>query len=204
MNETDRLKRWRLVLGNEPASCLNVTLSADEARMDEALESIYDDEVRKGGLGGSNPRVSRWLGDIRRYFSTEVVQVMQKDAIERLDLKRLLLEPEFLTQAEPDIHLVSTLISLNRIIPEKTRETARIVVRKLVDELLKKSGVAVSGRQVMTPAEIKVGDVMLVLRHFFSGLEDELARFGGDPGRSVSRNPYPGSNGGELTNFLGG
>lgn len=138
MNETERLKRWRLVLGKEPATCLDVSLSADESRMDEALESIYDENSRKGGLGGSNPRVSRWLGDIRRYFPTEIVQVMQKDAIERLDLKRLLLEPEFLTQAEPDVHLVSTLISLNRIIPEKTRETARMVVRKLVDELLRK------------------------------------------------------------------
>lgn len=136
--ETERLKRWRLVLGKEPAACLDVSLSADESRMDDALESIYDETSRKGGLGGSNPRVSRWLGDIRRYFPTEIVQVMQKDAIERLDLKRLLLEPEFLTQAEPDVHLVSTLISLNRIIPEKTRETARMVVRKLVDELLRK------------------------------------------------------------------
>ena len=138
MNDTERLKRWRLVLGKEPAASLGVSLSADESRMDDALEAIYDENSRKGGLGGSNPQVSRWLGDIRRYFPAGIVQVMQKDAIERLDLKRLLLEPEFLSQAEPDVHLVSTLISLNRMIPEKTRETARMVVRKLVDELLKK------------------------------------------------------------------
>ena len=106
--------------------------------MDETLEALYDAGQQRGGLGGSNPKVARWLGDIRRYFPTEVVQVMQKDAIERLDLKQLLLEPEILQQAEPDIHLVSTLISLNRIIPEKTRETARMVVRKLVDQLMRK------------------------------------------------------------------
>jgi len=140
MNETERLRRWRLVLGKEPAASLDVTLSKEETRMDEALESLYDAGGQRGGLGGSNPNVSRWLGDIRRYFPTEVVQVMQKDAIERLDLKRLLLEPEILSQAEPDIHLVSTLISMNRVIPEKTRETARMVVRKLVDQLLKKLG----------------------------------------------------------------
>ena len=138
MTDPERLRRWRLVLGSEPAGCLGVSLSAEDGRMDEALEALYDAGQKKGGLGGSNPKVARWLGDIRRYFPSEVVQVMQKDAIERLDLKQLLLEPEVLTQAEPDVHLVSTLISLNRIIPEKTRETARMVVRKLVDQLLRK------------------------------------------------------------------
>lgn len=138
MTDSERLRRWRLVLGSEPAGCLGVSLSAEDGRMDEALEALYDAGQQKGGLGGSNPKVARWLGDIRRYFPSEVVQVMQKDAIERLDLKQLLLEPEVLTQAEPDVHLVSTLISLNRIIPEKTRETARMVVRKLVDQLLRK------------------------------------------------------------------
>lgn len=138
MTDPERLRRWRLVLGSEPAGCLGVSLSAEDGRMDEALEALYDAGQQRGGLGGSNPKVARWLGDIRRYFPSEVVQVMQKDAIERLDLKQLLLEPEVLTQAEPDVHLVSTLISLNRIIPEKTRETARMVVRKLVDQLLRK------------------------------------------------------------------
>lgn len=136
--DPERLRRWRLVLGSEPAASLGVSLSAEDGRMDEALEALYDAAQQRGGLGGSNPKVARWLGDIRRYFPSEVVQVMQKDAIERLDLKQLLLEPEVLTQAEPDVHLVSTLISLNRIIPEKTRETARMVVRKLVDQLLRK------------------------------------------------------------------
>jgi hypothetical protein len=138
MNDSEQLRRWRLVLGSEPAAGLGVSLSSEDTRMDETLEALYDAGQQRGGLGGSNPKVARWLGDIRRYFPTEVIQVMQKDAIERLDLKQLLLEPEILQQAEPDIHLVSTLISLNRIIPEKTRETARMVVRKLVDQLMRK------------------------------------------------------------------
>lgn len=63
---------------------------------------------------------------------------MQKDAIERLNVQQLLLEPELLQQAEPDVHLVGTLLSLNRVMPEKTRDTARTVVRRLVDQLLRK------------------------------------------------------------------
>lgn len=142
MNDTERRRRWRLVLGAAPAGSLEIELTPEEQRMDETLESLYDagggGAGPKGGLGGSNPKVARWLGDIRRYFPSDVVQVMQKDAIERLNLKQLLLEPEVLSLAEPDVHLVSTLISLNRMIPEKTRETARGVVRRLVDQLLGK------------------------------------------------------------------
>lgn len=138
MNDPETLRRWRLVLGSEPAANLNVSLSADDARMDEALEALYDSGKLRGGLGGSNPKVARWLGDIRHYFPGEIVQVMQKDAIERLNLKQLLLEPEVLAQAEPDVHLVGTLMSLNRVIPEKTRETARGVVRRLVQKLMAK------------------------------------------------------------------
>jgi Mg-chelatase subunit ChlD len=36
---------------------------------------------------------------------------------------------------EPDVHLVATLLSLSRVIPSKTKETARQVVRKVVQEV---------------------------------------------------------------------
>src|SRR5256885_1990014 len=82
--------------------------------------------------GGSAPNVARWLGDIRTYFPSTVVQVMQADAIERLNLTRLLLEPEMLEAVEPDVHLVGTLLSLNGVMPESTKQAARQVVAKVV------------------------------------------------------------------------
>ena len=107
--------------------------------MDETLEALYGGEAdRKGGLGKSTPVVNRWLGDIRKYFPTPMVQVMQRDALERLDLNRMLLEPELLESLQPDIHLVTTLLSLNKALPDQTRETARQVVKKVVEELEKK------------------------------------------------------------------
>src|SRR5512132_4122207 len=114
MSVDERLRRWRLLLG-EPAAAALPTLSAEDARMDGVLAALYDPE-RTGGLGGSAPNVARWLGDIRTYFPTSVVQVMQKDALERLNLRRMLFEPELLEAIEPDIHLASTIISLNRVI----------------------------------------------------------------------------------------
>ena len=136
----DRLTRWRLVLGGNDADGLSgaggeaVSLSAEDERRDGALEALYDSE-RRGGLGGSAPRVSRWLGDIRTYFPSSVVQVMQGDAMERLGLRRMLLEPEMMRAVQPDVGLVSTLIGLGRVIPEHSRETARAVVRQVTDEL---------------------------------------------------------------------
>ena len=141
--DEERLKRWRLLLGGEAAEATGVTLGGDEARMDRALEALYGSagghDVRPGrrsaGLGASAPQVARWLGDIRSHFPATVVQVMQQDAIERLDLTRLLLEPEMLEAVEPDVHLVGTLLSLNRVMPDRARESARTVVRTVVREL---------------------------------------------------------------------
>ncbi|MEM9006161.1 MAG: VWA domain-containing protein, partial [Cyanobacteria bacterium P01_F01_bin.86] len=110
-----------------------------ERATDQALAALYgDSDQRGGGLGRSAPNVARWLGDIRSYFPSSVVRVMQQDALERLNLHQMLLEPEMLAAVEADVHLVANLMSLNRVIPEKTKETARLVVRQVVDELLRK------------------------------------------------------------------
>ncbi|WP_030750061.1 VWA domain-containing protein [Streptomyces griseus] len=138
----ERLRRWRLVLGGAAAEGTGRALSGADAAMDAALAALYDGGEerdggggRRGGLGGSAPSVARWLGDIRTYFPASVVQVMQRDAIDRLGLATLLLEPETLEAVEPDVHLVGTLLSLNQALPETTRETARAVVRKVVADL---------------------------------------------------------------------
>ncbi len=129
-----RLKRWRLILGSDEADSLGVALSGADGAMDRALSALYNSD-RSGGLGSSSPNVARWLGDIRTYFPSSVVRVMQQDALERLDLKQMLLEPEMLEAVEPDVHLVATLLSLKSVMPNKTKDTARLVVRKVVEEL---------------------------------------------------------------------
>ena len=136
---TDMNKRWRLILGDCNPDA-GICLSASEERMDKALSALYDNDGnrRKGGLGASAPKVSKWLGDIREFFPQSVVQVMQKDAVERLNLTQLLTEKEMLETVVPDVHLVATLMSLSRSIPEKNKELARQVVRQVVDELLKR------------------------------------------------------------------
>ncbi|MEU3431259.1 VWA domain-containing protein [Streptomyces gardneri] len=145
--DDERLRRWRLVLGGGDADGTGRALTGTDAAMDRALAELYGraprgadgrGRDRSGGLGGSAPSAARWLGDIRTYFPSSVVQVMQRDAIDRLGLAALLLEPEMLEAVEADVHLVGTLLSLDKAMPETTRETARAVVRKVVDDLEKR------------------------------------------------------------------
>ena len=140
-----RLRRWRMVLGSEAdASCGHLIGAA--AEMDQALAALYEadgpgglqSKDRRGGRGGSAPSVARWLGDIRKYFPSSVVQVMQRDALERLNMRDMLLQPEMLRSAQPDVHLVANLMALSRVIPAGTKDTARMVVRSVVDALMKR------------------------------------------------------------------
>ncbi|UBU10520.1 VWA domain-containing protein [Nonomuraea gerenzanensis] len=166
----ERLRRWRLVLGGGSADGTGCGLEGVDARMDAALAAVYDEggdgDRRQGGLGASAPRVARWLGDIRTYFPSTVVQVMQKDAIEKLNLTRLLLEPEMLEAVEPDVHLAGTLLALNKVMPDQARESARALVRHVVRELerrlAQKTRAAVSGaldRSARTHRPKRVADI---------------------------------------------
>ncbi len=139
MSETidERQRRWRLILGGNEADGVQCPLTNADLKMDATLQALYDSD-RSGNLGSSSPNVARWLGDIRQYFPSSVVRVMQQDALERLNLRQMLLEREMLEAVEPDVHLVATLVSLSNVIPERTKETARLVVRRVVDELMRK------------------------------------------------------------------
>jgi hypothetical protein len=150
--DQEQLKRWRLILGAHAQESLgkmggagSCQLSADQIAMDEALAAIYDESSGEGeqqrgrqrsaGLGPSAPNLAKWLGDIRNYFKEDVVTVIQNDAIERKGLTQLLFEPEMLKNVEPNPQLVGTLMSLKGRIPERTKETARMVVRAVVEKI---------------------------------------------------------------------
>ena len=133
----ERWRRWQLALGEEDDEN---GLADRDRRMNAALSALYNrgPDGRRGGLGASAPRVAKWLGDIREFFPAPLVQIVQKDALDRLNLKVLMFEPELLETFEADIHLVADLIALRSAIPGKTLQTARQVVRKVVDDLMKR------------------------------------------------------------------
>lgn len=140
--EQARLERWRLVLGSDADGSCGAPTGAAQG-MDKAMAALYDqggeDSLsRRGGRGKSAPNVARWLGDIRKYFPSSVVQVMQRDAMERLNLQQMMLEPEMLELIQPDIHMVANLVSLSGVIPAETKQTARMVVKKVCEDLMRR------------------------------------------------------------------
>ncbi|RIK18642.1 MAG: hypothetical protein DCC51_10145, partial [Anaerolineae bacterium] len=153
MSERDeRQRRWRLVLGKAEtpeqgdggegggagdSGRSRPPLSPGDEAMDRALETLYGDS-QEGDLSPSSPDVARWLGDIRNYFPDDMVQVMQRDALSRLDTKALVQHPELLAEVEPDAALAATLLSLRKVMPPQTQETARTVVARVVADLTKK------------------------------------------------------------------
>lgn len=145
--EPQHLRKWRLILGGHQQEGTQFDLDEADLKVDRTLEALYDSD-KSGGLGASSPNVSRWLGDIRTFFPASVVQVMQQDALKRLNLTQMLFEKEMLESIEADVHLVATLMTLSRVIPDKTKDTARQVVRKVVNELVKK--LAEPTRQAIT------------------------------------------------------
>lgn len=152
MTDKEQIKRWRLILGQSGSTGLEqwsggYSLSPEELAMDQALAAIYDKTAseaaesggrRSAGAGPSAPQVAKWLADIRTYFTTDIVAVIQTDAIERKGLKQLLFEPEILKTVQPNLEMVTTLMALKGKIPERTKDTAREIVRTVVEDIQKR------------------------------------------------------------------
>ena len=140
-------RRWRLAVGSDDDE--SNALSATDRNLMRALDALYgagsrpeerDKKAkgRRGGMGRSAPKVATWMDELRSYFPASVVQVVQKDAFERLDLKQMLMEPEFLAAMEADVNLVADLVSLRSVMPAKTKDIARELIAKIVAELIER------------------------------------------------------------------
>ncbi|MDR1581934.1 MAG: VWA domain-containing protein [Prevotellaceae bacterium] len=150
MKQDERTAYWRLILGADFKAFHDVVLTEKQSIMDAALAAIYDsgessdggNRSKKDKVGSSKSRstlnLAKWLTDIRTFFPQDVVSVIQADAIERKGLSKLLLEPETLKNIKPDISMVETLLALKGQIPEKSKETARELVKSVVNEIMKR------------------------------------------------------------------
>ena len=147
--DSEQIARWRLILGKavepELEESAEYTLSQGQQEMDSALGAVYDNQPQggadqkksnnAGGLKKSAPSLAKWLGSIRECFDADTVAIVQKDAIERKGLKELLYEPEILKNVEPDIHLITTLLSLKEQVPEESKNEVRALIARFVDQL---------------------------------------------------------------------
>ncbi len=132
----DSPTRWRLILGSDAEDETTALSETDLSVMDETLDVLYN-ENRRGELGGSMPRVHRWLGELRQYFPGSVIQLVQRDAFAQLGLTDLLLEPELLAALEPDIHLAGVLLESFESLDDARRVAARQVIQQVADDLIR-------------------------------------------------------------------
>ena len=164
INHTSHTARWEMILGytadyesgsqsqDAPSGKSAEQGEADQGEqgtqpapsgagqdIDQLLDELYgDNKSRRGDLSDAQPDIARQLGDIRRFFPESVAQVLQKDLLQKSNLRKLLADPELFEHIEPDIGLVAQILSLRRAMPVKTKETAKQVVRRLIDELVQK------------------------------------------------------------------
>lgn len=147
---TEEQRRWRLILGHraEDASSQGKDsapwLSQADRLIDRCLALVYGGcpaggagapRSRQAGRGPSMPRLPDWLQALRDAFPRQAVEVVQRDAVRKEGFEQLLLDPECLHHVEPDVQMVSRLISLAHLVPDKAKALARALVRKVVEQI---------------------------------------------------------------------
>jgi hypothetical protein len=187
--------RWRLVLGRHaerPLPSSAVPGDAEEARIDRALDFLYDRDQRSRGHRWGTPdgpdglTVPTWLHEVRELFPRETVEVVERDALVRLGLTELLADPELVRQLEPTDDLLRALLALRDAIPPPALPEARRLVRRALDRL------AARLRKVYEPAlrgrrAAARGPARRVFRnvHWHRTVRRNLRRWDPDAGRLV-------------------
>ncbi len=151
MNSTQEtiLARWRLVLGQYAKDQLDVGLTAEQQRIENALDFLYSREYRGRGVRGeqdrSGPRtagldpsqltVPRWLSEVRALFPKETVAIIEKHALDRYGLTELVTDPEILRRLEPNFELLKMLLTFRGHLQGDVLNEARRVIRNVVEEI---------------------------------------------------------------------
>lgn len=132
--ENIRLERWRLILGKDSDPEGQTSMSQKGRSLETVLEFLYS-RRSSSGKSPSAPKVNDWLTRIRDLFDAPRVRELQTEAINRLGLEKLILEKEFLKNAEPNVELLATIVSLSQLMDDEVKATARQIVRELVREI---------------------------------------------------------------------
>ena len=150
--------RWRLVLGNYAKDQLPYQQDAGQLyqQMDDALDFLYrreygegsgvrgrgdgdgDGSDKRGGRERSNPGVVTWLNKIRKLFSKQTVEILERHALDRYGMNELVTDKEVLQRMEPNQELLKTILSLKHMMKGDVLDTAKRIVRQVAEDLMKK------------------------------------------------------------------
>lgn len=107
-------------------------------RMDDTLDLVYGegvDQKRSAGLGPGNLSIPNWIEYVKELFPKESKEVLEKDLVERSDIKDIIANPELFEKVEPSLEMVKTIINLKDMLPENVKDIARKLVKKVVEDL---------------------------------------------------------------------
>ncbi|UQZ89862.1 hypothetical protein C4J81_11825 [Deltaproteobacteria bacterium Smac51] len=146
---TDGLMRWRLLLGEAAeASCGGLT--GDAAAADAALNWLYGRDEQWGrrderpagdkgaGLGPSRLSTPAWINEIHRLFPQEVIERLEKDAVEVYGIDEVVTSLEVLEKIEPSVTLLKAVLQTKHLMNPEVLAAARRLVREVVRRIMEK------------------------------------------------------------------
>ena len=134
--------RWRLLLGEAAESSLG-GLSPQAQAADAALEWLYGrdpDRLRRGergaGLGESQLSTPDWINDIHTLFPQEVIERLERDAVERYGIDEVVTNLEVLERIEPSESLLRAVLHTKHLMNPQVLVAARRLVAQVVQRIM--------------------------------------------------------------------
>ena len=141
---SDQLQRWRILLG-EPAEAACGSLSGEAVAADAAMEWLYGrdpERVQRGeraaGLGPSALSTPDWINDIHRLFPKEVIERLERDAVERFGIDEVVTNLEVLERIEPSESLLRAVLHTKHLMNPEVLAAARRLVAEVVRRIMEK------------------------------------------------------------------
>ncbi|TCW79876.1 hypothetical protein C5O80_29780 [Burkholderia sp. SRS-46] len=136
------LERWRLLLG-EPAEQACGALGADGQAADAALEWLYGrdgDRAARGergaSLGASALSTPDWINAIHTLFPREVIERLERDAVERFGIDEVVTNLEVLERIEPSESLLRAVLHTKHLMNPEVLAAARRLVAEVVRRIM--------------------------------------------------------------------
>lgn len=144
INIPDNLQRWRLLLGEAAQSQLG-SLSGDAMAADAALEWLYGrdpDRAARGERGAtldpSQLTIPDWVNTIHTLFPEEVIERLERDAVERFGIVEVVTNLDVLSRIEPSESLLRAVLHTKHLMNPEVLAAARKIVAAVVERIMEK------------------------------------------------------------------
>jgi Mg-chelatase subunit ChlD len=139
----DPLQRWRLLLGEAADPSLGAP-QGELAAADAALEWLYgrdperSERGERGGLGPSALSVPDWINTVHSLFPQEVIERLERDAVERYGIDEIVTSLEVLERIEPSESLLRAVLHTKHLMNPQVLAAARKLVAEVVRRIMDK------------------------------------------------------------------